>query len=554
MSWIRLFPILFMGVLLIGCSRSQSNEERLKRAEQIVENSPYEAADILDSIEPSKLGRKQRADFEILRGEIRYRLDSVMVGGDSLLGIATDYYDTQLENPKNSRAHFLRAYELQTQGRRPEAIVELFHAERSAAGAGDTLALGLIYRSISDYFRQMEDNGTALTYAQKAYEMFHAIQSDKYTPWALYDLARAYGNVFNHRKAIEILEECRNLYFGSDDIYLERAALILLGRQYLYLEEYNEAKAVYDYYLTNLGDIKDARIWLSLGRVYLYMNDIEAARQCQDSLQLLDPEETFLKLGIAECTKDYEICFKLISQEILEQNKVLDKVYKRDYASIINGYFLKEIKLSDEKRAKEEKLRYIISLICILIVIIAVLVLRWINIKRKNERETAIASIRVLEENLRNNTVFINNLQEEKDSRLMKARTIVESLLSTRIKEAEKLCHDYEMAPGDKRQNSIYLRISEILNEMKSGSAYLGELESTINHLMDDIMINFRNDYPNLSNREYTLFLFMLLGFSTNIICLSQSITPNHYYAMKSKLKKKITSNGEVAFKYLSYF
>lgn len=79
-------------------------------------------------------------------------------------------------------------------------------------------------------------------------------------------------------------------------------------------------------------------------------------------------------------------------------------------------------------------------------------------------------------------------------------------------------------------------------------------LKKIVNEHLENVMMRFRSDFPNLKERDYKLFLYVLLNFSPRAISIFQGITTDAVYNRKYVLKRKITSSSsENAQEYLSY-
>ncbi len=67
-------------------------------------------------------------------------------------------------------------------------------------------------------------------------------------------------------------------------------------------------------------------------------------------------------------------------------------------------------------------------------------------------------------------------------------------------------------------------------------------------------MARLRRDVPGLKERDYELYLYLLLDFSPRAISILQGIRTEAVYNRKSVLKRKITESGsESAQEYLSH-
>ncbi len=156
----------------------------------------------------------------------------------------------------------------------------------------------------------------------------------------------------------------------------------------------------------------------------------------------------------------------------------------------------------------------------------------------------------------------LRNILNEKESEVSEARSVsalakenVRGLLASRFEILDRLCSTYFQFKGlsnerDKISNEVLSIISEIQNDRQ----ILGNLESLVDTNLDGLMARLRRDVPGLKERDYELYLYLLLDFSPRAISILQGIRTEAVYNRKSVLKRKITESGsESTQEYLSH-
>ena len=66
------------------------------------------------------------------------------------------------------------------------------------------------------------------------------------------------------------------------------------------------------------------------------------------------------------------------------------------------------------------------------------------------------------------------------------------------------------------------------------------ELENFINTYKDNLMIRFREEFPDMKESDYILYLYVVTGFSSRAISIFISEKLEVVYNRKSRLKQKI--------------
>ena len=103
-------------------------------------------------------------------------------------------------------------------------------------------------------------------------------------------------------------------------------------------------------------------------------------------------------------------------------------------------------------------------------------------------------------------------------------------------------------------RKEMYKEIMKILSSMKPDSETVKYFEEMINKRLNNLMISFRKDFPEMSKNDITLYILSVLKFSTKSICLFFDIQTTKCYNRRSALRKKIMDNQVVGSpRYLEY-
>lgn len=135
------------------------------------------------------------------------------------------------------------------------------------------------------------------------------------------------------------------------------------------------------------------------------------------------------------------------------------------------------------------------------------------------------------------------------------ARDEIRHLLAGRFEHLDRLCSVYfQFKDMSNERDKISAEVLEIINGIQFDSKIQGKLEETINDNLGNVMLRFRKDFPSINERDYMLFMLLILDFSPRAISILQDLKTEVVYNHKSKLKRKIAaSNSEYKDEYLSY-
>lgn len=206
----RLIPRIFVICILASlynCSHTGSSiGPLLESANTMMKECPDSALSILQGINETDMKQAYRMRYAVLLTEAKYKTYQTPLN-DSLISIAAEYYDRDIDNIERLRAYYYKGCVLNENKDHTEAVVALLNAERTGKILKDSYWLGLIYRSIADAYNSLADKAAALDYYKISYEEFRKAQDSKYTDYAIFDVARAYFNVAMYNESIEFAEK-----------------------------------------------------------------------------------------------------------------------------------------------------------------------------------------------------------------------------------------------------------------------------------------------------------------------------------------------------------
>ena len=293
------------------------------------------------------------------------------------------------------------------------------------------------------------------------------------------------------------------------------------------------------------------RDYSNLGSAYLSLGNTDKANQYQACIYSLNPDNKSLESLISEHEGDYRNAYKLLTKELAYQNNIVSKITGRSYARTISDYFKTEENNSAIKIEKNRQLTVIISIASILIMISMIIIFNYRSRLQRHEKELIICEAREL-----------RNILQEKENEVSEARSVsalakenVRGLLASRFEILDRLCSTYFQFKGlsnerDKISNEVLSIISEIQNDKEMRE----KLEEIVNSSIGNLMARLRKDVPNLKERDYELYLFLILDFSPSAISIFQGDRTEAVYNRKSRLKRKIALSGsESVEEYLLY-
>lgn len=118
------------------------------------------------------------------------------------------------------------------------------------------------------------------------------------------------------------------------------------------------------------------------------------------------------------------------------------------------------------------------------------------------------------------------------------------SELSGRFSMIDELCSTYYESQGTKTERkAIVEKVKGQIESLKDDKGLLGEMEQSINRCRGGILVDFRQEFPQLKPDDYRLMVYLLSGLSNRSIALLIGESIDVVYKRKSRLKGKIAAS-----------
>ncbi len=521
--------ILMVSYILAGCRHPA--DDIFNAAESLMAEQPDSAMQILTSLPESMLeSERDKAIRTILLAEARYKSgydDTV----DSAISNAAKYFDQDKKNRYRLKAFYHKGIININSRNYGDALISLLFAEESAKALNDTLASALVHRSMGDAFSKLQNYSTATAYYKISYEEFHSIPGCAYLPDAMYDLSRSYFNDNKYDSCLLIGKELLDYAEPRNLSRFLRIQYILNGKVLLEKKDYEKAIEAFTKGLHHRSNSNVQDAIENLGIAYLDNHDIISAEECNQELINNGRENSWLSYRIAFEKQDYKEAIYSLQERINNANKnYYEWLSRRQEKDLFNKYIL----LSENSRLQIESSKgwlwfWIISGIMAFILLFG-LYFYYRYTQKKNECE------------LNKKIAIIQRLESELELNEIKVKESVKNQFALLNKLVVKYYSCYE---ENEKKSKIYKEIKDTIIDIQSNKEVYKSLVKTVNDKLGNLMNDFLTDFPNLQPWEPDLFLFTVLGFSSNAISIFQGISPETINNRKTSLRKKILRSGK---------
>lgn len=105
----------------------------------------------------------------------------------------------------------------------------------------------------------------------------------------------------------------------------------------------------------------------------------------------------------------------------------------------------------------------------------------------------------------------------------------------------------YETDDTSVARRRISNAVVELIDELSNNEKKIIELEKSVDLICNNVISNLKNDFPNLKEIDYRLFLYTILGFSMSAITFFlKEKNISSIYERKRRLKDKIKKSDNI--------
>jgi tetratricopeptide (TPR) repeat protein len=535
-------------VALCGC-QALSVDDLLGQAERQIVSAPDSALVTVKSIKRYALiNPKHRARYGVIYSAALDK-NYIDVAADSLIRFSATYYDTHGPESERMRAYYYLGRVYENAKDYQQALLYYLDAAQHPDRVDDNYLKGLLYSSLGEMYERYYNYKKAYQYAEQSYNYYKEAKLPKHQVYQLYKAGIYCANLKENDKGIKYLNQAIDL---ADEIGYKRIApkvyyqlIRVYNENYEFDKSYQIIK-LHKEILTNKA-LNEPYLYGAIGNVFtakglhsqadeFYNKGYAIAKNKVDSINL----QYYISRALALKGRPLE-SLELYSHSLYNQIGYISQNIDK-YTSATAVEFFNQKDRTEKDRIQKRQKRNTIATVLIVIVIVVCLIIR--------ERRV------LLRKNIQINQYMdvVNTLQKEIDSRDSKIQQITDDSLKDRCETINQLCRTYFETTHSKRQQSIIFNEVKTLVENLSSDAYLETVEKCVNQYCDNLLVQLKQDMPELSHNEYKLACFVCIGFSTQVMCLVFECTPEILYRRVYRLRDKIRHcPSEHKAKYLKY-
>lgn len=515
--------LLYFAVLLVlcvaGCSRKA--DSRLELADSLIEIRPDSAYTILHSVNPDSLaGEGNRALYSLLMTQAEFKLTQ-KISNDTLIDLATEYYQSGKDPQKRTRAYFYKASALYSSGDKLGALDWLKRAEATADTADYAMMARIVSWMATIYVNNYILNEQSINKFKEALYYYRKAGKTRFELKCLSQLAAHY-RLKNQDSAKKYFKESLNLAIKMNDSVAYYHVLELIAKNYELDFEFKKEKdlsvqiiregqkhitnnsSFYDasYAYAQLGMTDSAKYYLNLERKSNLTNSEYVSR-------------LRAKRAIALNEKDYHEAYVALFLIKEYEDSIMNTSLQRQLYTIEKQFDKKQVELQN-LQLKQERTLWTALFFCATTVCIVLIVL---FVRRRNR----LRDYRLLMEQMQNENLSMkNSLMEKLETPDPMRSDDFEALRSAFQERVDVIRHLVDFSYSRKPEDFIR-EFNKCVTVNNPGKTFWRDLRCFVDYNFNSLITKIADEYPQLSDTELNFICLMCCNFSNVeiMVCMS---------------------------------
>ncbi|MBQ3613962.1 MAG: tetratricopeptide repeat protein [Bacteroidales bacterium] len=525
-----------LAVACILCFASCSSRyvrSVLDDIESYIMERPDSALVVLESMDLDMLTTERDRAHHALLHAMALDKNYIDVVDDSLAKTALTYFSKKGPEKYKARALYYLGLSYYYAGDYEKAITGFTEAE-IVAEKSDSLYWGFVKAMQASAYSKTHNDSEVLECLLKAYDIYNGLSATYYIDVAKLELARAYFNDKNYKKADSLLSLLTTDRYVNTKVL--NTALVYKACMSATQPEpdYRQAIELYDKVLKEYDPS-----YMTYTDYWAYAFSLLKTGCKKDAEGLISQ---LSQIDTSATSYYWQYLIEKHSGRLPEALMFLEKSVTNNNEEVVDA--LKQSLALSQKKYYESKFResaltnrvrnqlYCITLVLIVIVVLSVMyfVQKYIS-QQRTEKEKLVEYLEEVRRQL--------SQYENEDYPTLKKKFI--SVYKSRFETLGILCEQYlQNKNRDDIEGLMYQKAMLLINDIRNDNVRRVRFESVLDMELDGIMTNFRNEMPKCKEQEITMFSYLVAGFDATTISRLLDMSLNNVYAHKRRLRIKI--------------
>ena len=510
MKRIYLLVFLLQFFCWVSCDNTHN---KLHSVASIIDSDPEMAIQLLESIDSSHLISKRNKAYYSLLMAMAIDKRYVDTSDVSIILPAIDYFSVHGRLEDKAKAWYYL-------GRIQYNCADYFSAAYSFAKAEDILIKTednkykmLVSTALADNFSKCYFSEEELKYCINAVEYAKALGDSTSIIGCELRFAIALANNHKYEDSFSIFERLLLAEHPHPSFKTDCRKLFAFFRTVSFSDNWEKTKNLFE-------EAVSLNCPFTMEEYCAYAYTIYRCGEINSSMSILsnvpsDYSDPW-KCLIAEKENDYREAYRLLNRSIDYQNRIVSDVLSQSLYKAQQDYYHEKANEAEIAR-KRNRLTFflIICSLILLILLSSLLVLNYLNKLRIKQLKAnnSISEMSLLINTLKENANDIEKRFQKLQKKYIRAN-------KNKFSAIAELCFKYERVrnKGEKDIDKLRSQFFRIMDSLYGEDGKCGGIEKIVNNEYGNLMIDFRKDFPDLKEDEYTLLCLYSAGFSATFI------------------------------------
>ena len=561
---------LLLATLCMGCG-GRIGMRQLNELEACMNDAPDSVLAVLTTADMPRWGER-RALYALLTVQAQDK-SYIDVADDSLISVATDYYEHKGEPLRRLQAFYYHGRVYANAGRRHEAMAAYTRAKDFVDEVDAFYTVGLLYLQLGVLYGYDYDYSEALVNMEYSLKCFTEADKERLQYIAKRNIGQYYLNMNQFSEADSLLNEVLVWGEAHNDSSFMHSTLIPLLCLYDATANVDALGSIFMRYpidalpqnapifgiVAHYHALKGNEIAAKNALAYAW--DISTATE--DSAMLLQKSYQIYKTLEAP----YDALF-MHEQLLAHQDSVVRITLQQPLIASQRDHYESRLKIEELRNLNY---RYLMGIAALILLIVAALLYIYVRNRFRHKQEELDNYMELAdelrhtlyhkEESIANNEVAMERIRQElqlSQSQLEELRvqlhvqddamqTQIADLLGGQFRLLNKLSETYYELEASREstpiRNRIFEQVKGEIDSLRKDGKKLVELEAIVNLNLDNIMTRLRAELPHLKDKDFVYLTFFYARFSGKAISLFTRTKRDTVYKIKERLCAKIESS-----------
>ena len=534
-----LFQFLIFGFLFLTACHHSTPEQKalLVRADSLMEHHADSALYLLKRIHNYKdLASADRALYALLMSQALDKND-IWVESDSLIRIATDYYETG-EPLRAGYAWFYLSRCERNRGNAQGQAETLLKALNFATKSNNFKLLGFVYSEKAIIFTSQSETDSTLYYHKLALQALQKAGDKRNCVICLINIGYSHYRNHQYDNALVYYQQAEKEAIPLQEPLLLSTIYRQTGLTLYCKKDYSKA-LFYTKLAATTSDIYDYSKWINFAMIY-------------DKLDKLDSVHFYLH----KCSNPHEMAseyYQLLQDVNIKEGNIQNALYYANRLTVARDSLNKRV-LSDSFAGLEKKYNYaryvdenksliirdqrksllILGLLLLLSMIITIVAMHMYSQKKRQLEQQLLLTTK--EEALVR--------KEQEKSSLLKKQLEMQQKTLLNINAQKKETISQSKADLENRKSPD--KADKLESKEQDITVLYQEIIQNVDDLHNHISLRLATQFPKLTSSDILLCCLLLAGFDSASISSLFDIQPKSYNMRRTILRKRLNLSHEI--------